>query len=162
VSYLRSKAVLVLMRSTRNASMAKRQQSELDHRVRANAVEGLWNHSAPETLEFLRTMARDDHHRVRANAIVGLHLLHEPDAPSLLLEMLSHESIAFRRAAVWALGYLGGPDYVERLVALRRDANPEIRGCAIRALACLRLRAEAEPDATSPPALPAGHKTETV
>lgn len=161
IASMRSKAILLLIRSTRNPGLAKKQQMEANDRVRANAVEGLWNHRCREAIEFLRVMAQDPHHRVRANAIVGLHLLGEPEAPTLLSEMLSHESTAFRRAAVWALGYIGGPDCVERLNSLRRDANQEIRRGAVRALAYLRQRGEATTDGPSAVAGREGAQTET-
>lgn len=153
VTAVKSKAILLLVRATQNAELAQQWQNAADDRVRANAVEGLWNCEGPEALAFFRSMVNDPHHRVRANAVVGLHLLNDPEAPTLLQDMLEHGSPTYRKAAIWAMGFLGDPRYLPQLNALRNDTQAEIHGCAIRAMARIRRSMRADEGAS-----PARHK----
>lgn len=121
-----------------------------DARVRANAVEGLWEtaHSAEKT-QLLWRAASDPHHRVAVNALVGLARMGETQAVDRLLALASHPSPEFRAAVAWGLGELGDSGFREVLTRLYESETGSVRRNALRALVKLKqaeLRSDAAPE----------------
>src|SRR5262249_28314127 len=74
-SYLRSKAVLMVGKANRSARWAEELLTDPDPRIRANAVESLWDSDSEGVIELLRSTASDWNNRVAGNALLGLYRL---------------------------------------------------------------------------------------
>jgi HEAT repeat protein len=109
---IRSKAALLLGRKFRDARRTLEQLGETDGRVRANAVEALWDADGPEFLEIFRRATLDPHQRVAANAWLGLYKARQAEAVEGLFQMLRHEQLAFRISAAWAMGETADPRFL--------------------------------------------------
>lgn len=110
-----------------------------DARVRANAVEGLWEsaHFADKA-SLLWRAAGDSHHRVAVNALVGLVRMGETEAVERLLALTAHPSPEFRAAAAWGLGELGDPRFRDVLTRMYQSETGSVRRNALRALVRLK------------------------
>jgi HEAT repeat protein len=133
-----SKCVLVIGRHARNMDWLNGVMRDHDDRVRANLIESLWNRREPEVLTVLTNALADPHPRVAANAVRGLYLLGSEERIKGLERLTSHEDAAFRKSAIWMMKSSGIPDAPARLQQLIRDADPEVRHAAFRALIYLR------------------------
>jgi len=104
--HLRSKAVKLLARASRNSTWADSVLGDADPRVRSNLIEGLAGNLGRNAEALLRKATQDRHHRVTVTALLALCRL--GDEPSReMLELLKAEgSEAHRRAADWALRQL--------------------------------------------------------
>lgn len=84
---------------------------DIDPRVRANAVEGLWGKRDPESLQLLKDSSLDSHHRVAANGLYGMYLGGDVAAIRGILR-LSRETEPVRRlAGIWTIGQTGDPRF---------------------------------------------------
>jgi len=97
---------------------------DADPRVRANAVESLWNMPGSLSVELLRRAAQDPHHRVAANALIGLHLAGEISSLGSLIGMTSSTNQLFQAAAVWAMGRTGDERFEAVLKQIRAEGRP--------------------------------------
>src|SRR5687768_8808131 len=111
-----------------------------DPRVRANAVEALWQSRQRGAEHVLRKATRDSHPRVVVNGWVGLYYIGDPGAAEGLLQLASDGSPAHRAAAVWGLGQLGDAVFQPKLQALVRDPDAAVRRNALKALVKIRKR----------------------
>lgn len=110
-----------------------------DPRVRANAVEGLWESgNFPDKAQLLWRAASDPHHRVAVNALVGLVRMGVTEAEERLLGLTAHAAPEFRAAAAWGLGELGYPRFRDVLTRLYQNETGSVRRNALRALVRLK------------------------
>jgi HEAT repeat protein len=139
--YLRSKAVLLIGRSSRSVKWVRHRLGEADARVRANAVEALWGVDSAEARELLRFAEADGNNRVAGNALLGLYWLGDNTAISELVKMAGHASVSFRLSAAWAMGETGDPRFGEVLGKMLVDANAGVRKRAFAAVSQVKLAA---------------------
>jgi len=151
-AHVRSKAALLYARASLNPDWVRKMLAEPDSRVRANAVEGLWESKTSLSAALFREAALDPDHRVAANALIGLHHCGETDGviTDVLGNMLRSHDPRARSAAAFACGYIMDANSTAALEALLRDRDASVRGQALRAL--IRIRRQDRPEAT--PAVP--------
>jgi len=104
--YLRSKAVKLVARASRNPGWADSILYDTDARVRANMIEGLAEQIGKTAEPLLRKAARDWHHRVATTALLELARWGDSSCRESLERMLSEGDEPHRRAAAWALDQL--------------------------------------------------------
>jgi HEAT repeat protein len=125
--------------------------AEPDSRVRANAVEGLWETRSALAAALFREAALDPDHRVAANALIGLHYCGDTDGvfTEVLATMLRNQNPLARAAAAFASGYIMDANSTSALETLLRDPDAGVRGQALRSLIRIRRqdRTEAVPAA---------------
>lgn len=139
--HLRSKAVLVLGRHSRSTQWVRHRLDDADPRIRANALEALWNVDTPQAQELLLGLIHDDNNRVAGNALLGLYRLGQPVAITEIFAMAEHESPIFRATAAWAMGETGDPRFMEALAGLLRESDAMVRKRAFAALGQVRTAA---------------------
>lgn len=132
---IRSKAILMMGLVNRNAKWAEKRLSDPDPRVRANAVESMWNVDSPEARALLWKCAGDPHHRVAANALLGLYRLGELAAVKQLIDMSGGEVPEMRASSAWAMGECGDARFLSCLRKLADDPSTRVRESAARAAA---------------------------
>lgn len=106
-----------------------------DPRVRANAIEGVAMHGDPSLADLLYPLLNDSHNRVRSNAAAALWKLGGMGAVITLKQMLRSSHKQMRASAAWALGEIGAVQFSDLLQDLSNDADPDVRKCALKALA---------------------------
>jgi hypothetical protein len=92
-----------------------------DPRVRANAIEALWNTEGPFAAACFESAVEDEHYRVVASAWVGIYLQGDAAAVAGLARMARHEDPNYRAAAAWAMGKTDDQRFVPLLWRLRRE-----------------------------------------
>ncbi len=147
--HLRSKTVLAMGRVKRSAQWVRQRLGDEDPRIRANALESLWNVNTGEAHELLQSLVEDPNNRVAGNAILGLYRLGEVSTIPEILKLARHESALFRSTAAWVVGETEDPRFAEVLLDMLRDVNGTVRKRAFSALA--RLRAAAAKATRVPP-----------
>lgn len=145
---LRSKAILLFARASRNTRWAARRMADEDSRVRASVVEGLWDVDARDVLW---AAAADGHHRVAANALVGLYHLDGLVVADRLAAMAASPEPLVRSAAAFAMGETRDPYFAPLLTSMIKDENIKARGMALRSLIKIRKRAADQPAALPAP-----------
>src|SRR6185312_12215685 len=93
---LRSKAVLLIGRSSRSIKWLQNRMGEGDPRTRANAVEALWGVDTVEARELLRSAVMDSNNRVAGNAVFALHCIGDTSSIPEVFKMAASESPLFR------------------------------------------------------------------
>lgn len=119
----RSKAASWVAKAARAQSWLKVIRSEPDPRIRADAVESLWEQGGALAAVCYEEALRDPHHRVFANALLGLYRIGDPGCLVHLAQALEHPDRAFRAAAVWAMGESRDGRFVPLLWKLRRGSD---------------------------------------
>jgi hypothetical protein len=132
--HVQSKASLIFCRLYANPLLVERQLTSPDDRVRANAVEALWNVDTPATRNILDKAVKDKHHRVAINALFGLWLLRVPGTAERMIAMASSGSPQYRAAVAWAMGQSGELMFEAHLHALASDPAESVRNAARLAL----------------------------
>ena len=140
---IRSKAVLMAGRSSKNLPWIARRLLDPSPRVQANAVEALWGIDAPEARELLSSSLASPDCRTAGNALVGLHKIGDAGCLGRLFQMAEHPEEAFRVAARWAMGETGDPRFVPYLMKASKADTGKCHGMVIRSLTRLRRRAAA-------------------
>jgi hypothetical protein len=120
---VRSKLTLMVGRLTRDPQWLRQQLEDENPRIRANAIEGLWDVRAEGLEELLRSALHDPHHRVAANAALALHKIGDVSAAATMYSMLRHEDEMFRRAALWAIGQARDPRFLEMVEKVAAKAG---------------------------------------
>ena len=108
---IRSKLTLMVGRCTHNPVWLRESLADANPRVRANAIEGLWDVKADGLEDVLRSALRDPNHRVVSNAALALYKLGDPSIVATFHSLLRHEDTMFRRAALWAVGQTRDPRF---------------------------------------------------
>lgn len=127
---VRSKIALVLGHSRFNLGWALQ---HTDRRVRANAVEAMWNVDSSSSRRVLHQALMDSDNRVRGNAIYGLLLLKDRSALAALKRMATATYAKDRATAAWVMGELGWPEFVPDLGVLVGDRDVTVVRQATRA-----------------------------
>jgi len=120
---VRSKLTLMIGRLTGDPQWLRQQLEDENPRVRANAIEGVWDIRAPGLEELLRAAVRDPHQRVAANAALGLHKIGDVASVESLYSMLRKPDEMFRRAAVWAMGQARDPRFLAAVEEVAGNAS---------------------------------------
>ncbi|HVT94500.1 MAG TPA: hypothetical protein VHD76_16755 [Bryobacteraceae bacterium] len=139
---IRSTAVAVAARTDGVRDWGKFLRSERDPRVRANAIEALWNSPQLSIGEVFAAYVNDPEPRIAANALVGLHRARRPAADvdqleALVRGMLRLADPRFVASAAWAMGVTGDVRYIPVLEDLVKRPGSHLL-CAIRAMRVLR------------------------
>lgn len=154
-SYVRSKAALMYAQASDNPEWVRKMLADPDVRVRANAVEGLWETKVPTAGAVFREAALDADERVRVNALLGLHYVGDTtaDVRTALEKIASSGNPVARAAAAFAMGRIMDAIYVPVLESLLKDEEQPVRRQALQALIAIRRhnRRDATP---APPAEP--------
>jgi HEAT repeat protein len=135
---VRSRAAIVLRKHVVHPSCIREQVQSEDGRVRANAIESLWENLTPEHQPVLRKVAVDSNNRARGNALFGLYKLGVEGAKDLILEMAAHPDPAFRNTAAWVMGETKDDSFLGALEKMARTDSGAARMGALRALARIR------------------------
>jgi hypothetical protein len=109
---LRSKAVLLAAGPGRKAQANVDALGDMDHRVRANAVEALWGESDEDAIEIFLNALRDPHHRVAGNGLLGLHRAGNAVALQRIPAMLRQGDPNRQMAAAWVMGKTADPRFL--------------------------------------------------
>jgi HEAT repeat protein len=135
---VQSRAVKLLCELRPNKALIERQLLSSDVRVRANAIEALWNSRTPEATEFFKLAASDSHHRVVGNALVGLHLQGDPSAVAKIIEQSQNPDPLVRAAMAWCFGFINDDRTTPLLHDLLKDKSVLVRKRALRSLLALQ------------------------
>lgn len=148
---IRSSAAVAAARTDRLRDWGKFLRSEKDSRVRANAIEALWNSPQLGICEVFAAYVNDPEPRIAANALVGLHRARRPgpDAQmpgvpknadrleALVREMIGAPDPRFAASAAWTMGATGDVRYLSVLEDMVKRPGPHLM-CALRSLRVLR------------------------
>jgi hypothetical protein len=137
---VRSKAALLIGRSTRNVAWIARRLLDRDPRVQASAVEALWGLDAEEAKPHFLSALKSSNNRVVANAALGLYLSGDASAMRVLLEMLRHTNPLFQLSALWAIGETQDARFLPVLAELYKHATGKLRLAAVGAMSRIRRR----------------------
>jgi hypothetical protein len=136
---VRSKAALLIGRSSKNAAWIGRRFMDRDFRVQASAVEALWALDASESRSLLLTASKSKHNRVAANAILGLYRIADLKAVRMLMDMVrQREAPAFRISALWAIGETQDPRFLPFLMEQFKLSDGKVRLAVTRAMGSIR------------------------
>jgi hypothetical protein len=147
--HIRSKAVLMIGRHSPSAQWVRHRLSDSDPRIRANALESLWDIDTAEARELLEGLIRDPNNRVAGNALLGLYRLGDARVIPEILSMAVHESVLFRSTAAWVMGETGDPRFADVLASFLRESHAVVRKRAFSVLG--HLRAAIARGAQAPP-----------
>jgi hypothetical protein len=139
-AYIRSKAALLYARASNNPEWVRKMLADPDARVRANAVEGLWETRTEAAGAVFKEAALDPDHRVAANALVGLHFNRQTgvDVMGALHGMTRKPEPIARASAAFAMGRTNDASCAPMLECLLKDGDQGVRGQALQAL--IRIR----------------------
>jgi hypothetical protein len=137
---VRSKAALMYARASDNPEWVSKMLADPDVRVRANAVEGLWETKAASAGAVFREAALDPDHRVQVNALLGLHYIGDTtvDVRAGLEKTTGASDPVARAAAAFAMGRIMDEIYVPALEGLLKDEDQQVRRQALQALIAIR------------------------
>ncbi|HME05642.1 MAG TPA: hypothetical protein VKG25_01280 [Bryobacteraceae bacterium] len=133
---VRSKAALLVGRTTQSARWAEDCLGEGDSRVRANTVESLWDIDSEGVRALLWNALSDPDNRVLGNALLGLYRLGESPVIEHILLMAQDTRDLFRATAAWVMGRTCDSRFQPILVNLLRDGTL-VRANAFRALCAI-------------------------
>ena len=135
---VRSKAALLIGRSTRNVGWIARRLLDRDPRVQASAVEALWGLDAEEVKPHFLSALKSKNNRVAANAALGLYLCGDVSALHVLLDMLRHSDPLFRLSALWAIGETQDERFLPVLAEHYKHAEGKLRLATVSAMSRIR------------------------
>jgi hypothetical protein len=134
---VRSKAALLVGKTNQSARWVEDCLGAVDSRVRANAVESLWNVDSQGVRTLLWNVLTDPDNRSVGNALFGLYRLGDVDVLEQILLMAQDPRDLFRSTAAWVMGRTGDSRFHPTLVNMIRDTAP-VRTTAFRALRLLK------------------------
>jgi HEAT repeat protein len=140
-SRVRARAAKLLCQLRPNSGNIQRHLQSADDRVRASALEALWDSKVAlresDAFRFFRSALTDSHHRVVANALVGLYRLGELEAMQKMISLSSNKQHRMRAAMAWAMGVVEDSRAIPTLEALKADRCYAVRQRANHSLAAL-------------------------
>jgi hypothetical protein len=139
-SAVRSRAALLIARSSKSGALVSRLLLDEDTRVQANAVEALWDFDPADARPLLVQAARSKTPRVAGNAAVGLYRGGDLSSLKLLFRMATEDDPARRTTAAWAMGETGDPRFLPFLTAWFPTSSGGERVNILRALGRIRRR----------------------
>jgi HEAT repeat protein len=127
-------------RASDNPEWVLKTLADPDVRVRANAVEGLWETKAENAAAVFKEAALNTDHRVQINGLLGLHYLGDTsvDLRAALEKIASSSSPVVRAAVAFAMGRMMNAAYVPALEGLLKDEDQQVRRQALQALISIR------------------------
>ncbi len=137
---VRSKAALLIGRSSKNTDWIVRRLLDRDTRVQANAVESLWGLDGAETKLHLLEALKSKNNRVFGNAALGLYRLGDPTIIRVLLEATQHPEPLFQLSALWAIGQTQDPRFLPALALQFKTAQGKLRLAVAGAISRIRQR----------------------
>ncbi len=140
---VRSKAALLIGRSTKNAAWIGRRFMDRDVRVQASAVEALWEVDPAEARPLFLSASKSKDSRVAANAALGLYRISDLKAIPILLGFARQEDLTFRMSGLWAMGETQDPRFLPFLMEQFKLSQGKIRLAVTCALASIRRREKA-------------------
>jgi hypothetical protein len=151
--HVRSKAALAYARASENPEWVRKTLADPDVRVRANALEGLWESKVESTGTVFREAVLDPDHRIQVNALLGLHYFGDTsvDVRAGLEKIAGHPTPIARAAAAFAMGRIMDASYVPVLEILLKDADQQVRRQALQALIAIRRRNRRDGTPSQPP-----------
>jgi hypothetical protein len=149
--HVRSKSVLLMGRGNLNLNRTKEYLLNPVARVRANAVESIWDHPDAGIRGALQECSRDSSQRVAVNALVGLCRLGDTEAARRLAGMAKSEDPVARAGAAWGMGHVNRPEMAGEFRAvleiLSGDSESKVRDMARKSLVGLAPPPAPEPEA---------------
>jgi hypothetical protein len=139
-SAVRSKAALLIARSSKSVALVGRLLLDTDGRVQANAVEALWTYDAADARPLLQHAARLKTPRVAGNAAVGLYRIGDLSSLQLMFRMAEEPDQDRRTTAAWAMGETGDPRFLPFLTAWYPRSSGNERVNVLQALGRIRRR----------------------
>jgi len=140
---VRSKAALLVGKSTKDPKWVSQRMNESDSRIRANAIEALWGMESEDCRQIFLDALNDPANRVVGNGVLGLYLLGATEAIGSILTMLAHSDDGFRRTGFWLVGESGDLRFLPVLARMIREATPALRPFVFRAFAKLKQKRSA-------------------
>jgi hypothetical protein len=137
---VRSKAALLVGKSTKDVKWVSQRMNETDSRVRANALEALWGVESEDCRQVFLDALDDPANRVVGNGILGLYLLGEPTAIHSVLTMIAHSDEVFRKTGIWLMGEIGDLRFLPVLARLMKDSPAALRPYVFRTFAKLKQK----------------------
>jgi hypothetical protein len=138
---VKSRAVKLLCQLRPSSGQIRRTLESRDDRVRASAIEALWNprmtRKDQEVRNILQAAVNDPSHRVVANALVGLYLLGDREALQKMIELCEAKNHLFRAAMAWAMGVVEDLRAVPALQRLAQEPSFIVRQRAANSLLAL-------------------------
>jgi len=134
---VRSKAALLVGRAKLSTRWVEECLTAEDARVRANAVESIWDMDSEEVRVLLWDLLSAPDNRSVGNSLIGLYRMGDAGAIEQILLMAQDTRDLFRSTAAWVMGSTGDPRFQPTLVNLIRDSAP-VRATAFRALGSLK------------------------
>jgi len=132
---VKSKVTLMLGKVSSRLVFVKTALQDIDGRVRANALESIWEEDTPEAKEVFAFHLYDEDNRARANAAMGLYQMGDERGFNALMDMLHNKDKMMRASAAWVLGEVKEIRSIERLQTLQENDKEEIvNNNAVKAL----------------------------
>jgi HEAT repeat protein len=166
---VRSRAAKLLCQARPSDGQIKRSMESRDERVRASAIEALWNprmtRKDQEVRTILQNAVSDPNHRVVANALVGLYLMGDTEALQKMIELCDSKNHLFRAAMAWAMGIVEDLRAAPALQRLALEPSFIVRQRALNSLMALsagttnQVDNEAAAVETKKQVMPAGSAT---
>ncbi len=139
---IRSKAATMLGKMSRHYDWLEQTRNETDDRVRANALEALWEPGIPERLHARLWEGVDDpSNRVVGNALLGLYRQGEAGCIPVITAMTKHPEEKFRATAAWVIGESGDDRFRNCILPLLEEPSMLVRRNAVQAQQKLDVRA---------------------
>jgi hypothetical protein len=135
---IRSRAILLVGRASKNYSWLKKQLFDRDPRVQANAVEAIWGVDNRDAREILEMGENAQNNRVVANALYGYYKIGDTASVGKLFAMARNPDEVHRASAYWAMGETLDPRFLPCITDAYRKDGPKVKGIALRALTQLR------------------------
>jgi hypothetical protein len=140
---VRSKAALLIGRSTRNVQWIARRLLDRDPRVQASAVEALWGLDAGESKTHFLDALKSKNNRVAGNAALGLYHLGDAIAVRVLLDLLRNADPRFQLSALWAIGQTQDDRFLPALASYYKHSEGKLRLATVGAMSRIRRREKA-------------------
>ena len=115
---IRSKVALTIGRLVQNAAWLREQLQDADPRVRANAIEALWEVRVEGGEKLLLEAALDSNNRVIGNAAYGLYKLGNLRSIPILHSLLRQSDKRFRSTGLWVATQTGDPRFLPSVEAV--------------------------------------------
>lgn len=135
---VQSKAALLVAKGNQDVKWVQYRMLDRDARVRANALEALWDLNTKEARSVLVEALNDASNRVVGNALLGLYRIDEPGSVDKIVQMASHPDEKFRDTAVWVMEHSGNPSFIPALTKLLEEGGAS-QAKVTRALKSLKM-----------------------
>jgi HEAT repeat protein len=135
---VQSKAALLVGKGNQDVKWVRYRMLDRDARVRANALEALWDLNTKEARSTLVEALADANNRVVGNALLGLYRIGEPGCVDKIVELAGHADEKFRGTAVWVMQQSGDPSFIPILTKLLQEGGP-LQAKVMRALTSLKM-----------------------